>query len=479
MADRPIGAMSLPNSSFTCYTAPGAVFTSEDEMKEHYRSEWHRYNLKRKVAGLAPVSKEVCEERLAREPMRAPGAEPAGSRSQQRRAKREAKAQAKAEASAKNPRSKQAHFEATKELDEEGYIEHKLACAEPFDLCTDIFSRHKRCGSRSPPPGPPTATPTHPVPPRSASMSENLQYMARTHGFYLPYADYCVDIPGLLTYLLEMVYVGNVALLSSKQFHSAEAVQAHMRDKGACRIELEGHEEEYEAFYDLEALAEKSPLWQFVEEEASDGEWEDCDDGEDGGAAPMEEDKAAAAGTSAEGAESAEAEAEDDDELGRVFARAMSLGLMTEGQADRLTDLVAEGTISEAELLREWHTRLGIGLGPAASSESGVRSTVTRVRYVELSRHGFPSRVSARLSSRLGEVDSRRRALLPTGTGRCLPLPRTSGSARRRRTSCCPRAAGHTRRRARSVTARCAYTTARATGRAPHRSSRRTRSCTI
>lgn len=49
--------------------------------------------------------------------------------------------------------------------------------------------------------------------------------MARTHGFYVPYLDYCVDLPGLITYLQEKVYVGNVAILSSKAFHSLEAVQ--------------------------------------------------------------------------------------------------------------------------------------------------------------------------------------------------------------------------------------------------------------
>ena len=40
---------------------------SEEEMKEHYRSELHRYNLKRKVAGLAPLTRGAFEEREARQ----------------------------------------------------------------------------------------------------------------------------------------------------------------------------------------------------------------------------------------------------------------------------------------------------------------------------------------------------------------------------------------------------------------------------
>jgi len=50
--------------------------------------------------------------------------------------------------------------------------------------------------------------------------------MARTHGFYVPHLDYCIDLPGLIQYLQEKVYVGNVSLLNSKAFHSFEAVQA-------------------------------------------------------------------------------------------------------------------------------------------------------------------------------------------------------------------------------------------------------------
>ena len=36
-------------------------FRSEEELHEHYRSAFHRYNLKRRVAGLGPVTKEWFE----------------------------------------------------------------------------------------------------------------------------------------------------------------------------------------------------------------------------------------------------------------------------------------------------------------------------------------------------------------------------------------------------------------------------------
>ena len=60
-----------------------------------------------------------------------------------------------------------------------------------------------------------------------------------------------------------------------------------MRDKRLCRIELEGHEEELGEFYDMEALAEGSPLWEVeeFEEEEEEGEEEGEEEEEGEGAA--------------------------------------------------------------------------------------------------------------------------------------------------------------------------------------------------
>lgn len=40
----------------TCQTAPNVVFESVDELKAHYKSDWHRYNLKRKARERAPCA---------------------------------------------------------------------------------------------------------------------------------------------------------------------------------------------------------------------------------------------------------------------------------------------------------------------------------------------------------------------------------------------------------------------------------------
>ena len=52
-----------PTISLTCL-ACAAVFGTPLEQKEHYRSDWHRYNLKRKLAELPPISAEGFARRL-------------------------------------------------------------------------------------------------------------------------------------------------------------------------------------------------------------------------------------------------------------------------------------------------------------------------------------------------------------------------------------------------------------------------------
>ncbi|KAJ2783033.1 pre-60S factor rei1 [Coemansia javaensis] len=57
----PTNAHSMP--LFTCIACQVA-FYSADQQRTHYRSDWHRYNLKRKVADLPPVTAESFAQRV-------------------------------------------------------------------------------------------------------------------------------------------------------------------------------------------------------------------------------------------------------------------------------------------------------------------------------------------------------------------------------------------------------------------------------
>ncbi|KAF9584318.1 hypothetical protein BGW38_006892, partial [Lunasporangiospora selenospora] len=53
-----------PRSSlFTCL-ACHVAFQTADIQREHYRSDWHRYNLKRKLVELPPVSADVFTQKV-------------------------------------------------------------------------------------------------------------------------------------------------------------------------------------------------------------------------------------------------------------------------------------------------------------------------------------------------------------------------------------------------------------------------------
>ena len=53
--------MDQPHNCIACHVA----FRSADAHREHYKTDWHRYNLKRKVAEMAPVTLESFQCKMA------------------------------------------------------------------------------------------------------------------------------------------------------------------------------------------------------------------------------------------------------------------------------------------------------------------------------------------------------------------------------------------------------------------------------
>ena len=57
--------MSSDSLQLSSTTAPGKIFASRAELAAHYKSDWHRYNLKRREAGLPVLLEMDFEARLA------------------------------------------------------------------------------------------------------------------------------------------------------------------------------------------------------------------------------------------------------------------------------------------------------------------------------------------------------------------------------------------------------------------------------
>jgi len=87
----------------------------------------------------------------------------------------------------------------------------------------------------------------------SADVSENLIYMQRNFGFFIPEADLVKDLDGLIKYCTQKVKAGRICLFCDKPFHSGKATVQHMLAKSHCKIRWETDDdiEEYEDYYDF------------------------------------------------------------------------------------------------------------------------------------------------------------------------------------------------------------------------------------
>ena len=73
--------------------------------------------------------------------------------------------------------------------------------------------------------------------------------MSTAHSFFVPDAEYLVDITGLITYLGEKIAVGNVCIYcnsKSKEFRSLQAARKHMLDKSHCKIAYDAEDDRLE-----------------------------------------------------------------------------------------------------------------------------------------------------------------------------------------------------------------------------------------
>jgi pre-60S factor REI1 len=117
--------------------------------------------------------------------------------------------------------------------------------------------------------------------------------MSVAHSFFIPDADYLIDLPGLINYLGEKIAVGNVCIFCNgkgREFRTLHAVRKHMLDKSHCKIAYDTENEKLEIsdFYDFSSSYPdagqkkgKKKSWPRNGEVGAEG-WEDLeDDGSD------------------------------------------------------------------------------------------------------------------------------------------------------------------------------------------------------
>ena len=101
--------------------------------------------------------------------------------------------------------SEEEEEEEKEDATEDELIDAKIASATRIGLKDSLFDAH-----------------------RSRSFAQNLRYMTRTFGFFIPELEFLRDVKGLIQYLGDKVSVGNTCLFCQRSFGSLEATQSHM-----------------------------------------------------------------------------------------------------------------------------------------------------------------------------------------------------------------------------------------------------------
>ena len=239
-------------AGYTCITCRVA-FVDPDLQRSHYKTDWHRYNLKRKVAELPPVTAENFNERVLAQRAVATA-----------EAKHEFCQICKKHFTSEN--SYQSHLRSRKhkeraivvqktaggvEKEASAHLEQSRIDGEKKDVEED---KQEEDTDSEFEPEPLEITECLFCPRTGDDLESNLKHMSMTHGFFIPDLSYLVDVKGLISHLCEKVGVGNMCIYCNekgKTFYSVEAAQHHMVDKCHCKIFFEGDAAlEYAEYYD-------------------------------------------------------------------------------------------------------------------------------------------------------------------------------------------------------------------------------------
>ncbi|GAA5888922.1 hypothetical protein JCM5296_002738 [Sporobolomyces johnsonii] len=288
---------------YTCLSC-SLAFVDAASQREHYATELHRYNSRRRVAGLAPVTKELFDEKIS-QATTALTANPDDDAPKKLACKACNKTFASAathQAHVNTKKHKEAVFKAASKVKASDLAAKPTPAAEDTSMASPVPST-----STAPPPPPPAAAvaeipfessgdaaldrvvakrllyaPPIPVsaclfcPHASSTAQDNVAHMRHAHSFVIPEEEYLVDLEGLLRRLGEEVgtwnvcvccgkgYGGNIDLgkddeglsqeeLAKRASKGVEAVRAHMQSKSHCRLKYDTEDQQLEIadFYDF------------------------------------------------------------------------------------------------------------------------------------------------------------------------------------------------------------------------------------
>ena len=196
--------------------------------RTHMRSEWHRYNIKRKAANLAPVELSIFEEKVVKRVEPEPEKEQFECDTCQKSFKTENQYKnhllSKKHLMEKDsPTLKPKITNGTKPLEKNW--KQLIVNAENEEEIDKILAEKSKLAKKL------SELDCLFCPIVSNTLDDNLQHMAKQHSFFVPAVDQVKDLPELLRYLGDKISIANICIYcngSGKMMHSLESVRAHM-----------------------------------------------------------------------------------------------------------------------------------------------------------------------------------------------------------------------------------------------------------
>lgn len=290
---------------YTCNSC-NLAFPSPEDQRVHMKSDWHRYNLKRRVAQLPPIDEDLFNSKVSSLSITEGGTNNASEDKTKRRTqltKKELRRREKEALQAKKKQiletAKEAMISKMKEQDrdsvspsediqenelistedvklednkpeasdeisleqqEERLMREKLSNKVEIPVTTCLFCHTKQKANFE-------------------DIETNIKHMFVKHGLYIPERKYLVDLEGLIRYLGEKIGLGNICLCCGYQGKNIEAVREHMLIKRHMKLPYEKEDEKLEVseFYDFSSTYDDS----IDNKSANEEDWEDISENED------------------------------------------------------------------------------------------------------------------------------------------------------------------------------------------------------
>lgn len=210
----------MSSTSYTCITCRVA-FIDADLQRAHYKTDWHRYNLKRKVAELPSVTAEEFQRRVLQQRktneivnetvgkyceickknfgnIKAYENHLNSKKHKQNEINFNDNENKVVHVQKKNVKEETKNVSEGMVIDEDCFVESDIEevdsdewdedTVNPIDNNDCLFCSH-----------------------HSKNLLKNLKHMTEAHSFFIPDVEYCIDIQGLLSYLGEKINDGKVS----------------------------------------------------------------------------------------------------------------------------------------------------------------------------------------------------------------------------------------------------------------------------